>query len=83
MFLCKDATLRMTEEREGTLSGWDRVRYKAHLLICLYCKRYRRQLGETIVLSKEVPADEVPSSVEQAALMAFRARRGGGPAGTE
>jgi hypothetical protein len=76
MFGCKDATLLMTDEREGALVGWTRTKYRAHLFVCVFCRRYRRQLDATVSLSKEVPPEEVPTHVEKTALEAFRARKG-------
>jgi len=75
MFGCRDATLLLTEEREGALSGWVRTKYRAHLTICVYCRRYRRQFDEALALAKEVPAPEVPPRVEETAVAAFRARK--------
>jgi hypothetical protein len=77
MFGCRDATLLMTDEREGSLSGWARAKYLFHLTICVYCRRYRSQLDEVVKLSKDVPAAEVPDEVEARALAAFRARSKG------
>jgi hypothetical protein len=76
MFGCRDATLLMTDEREGALSGWVRAKYRAHVFVCVYCRRYRRQLEQTLALSKEVPPDEVPARVEESAVAAFRSRSG-------
>jgi hypothetical protein len=77
MFACRDAVHLMTEEREGALTGWERVKYRAHMGICVYCKRYRRQLDETLARTKEIPPEEVSAGVEEAAVAAFRARAGG------
>jgi hypothetical protein len=74
MFVCRDAVHRMTEEREGSLSGWDRVFYRAHMTVCVYCRRYRRQLEEAVDLTREIPAEEVSYGVGENALAAFRAR---------
>jgi hypothetical protein len=76
MFGCRDATSLMTDEREGALSGWVRAKYRAHLLICVYCRRCRCQLDRTVSLSKDVPPAEVPRELEEVALDAFRARSG-------
>jgi len=76
MFGCRDVASLMTDEREGALAGWTRTKYKAHLFICVYCRRCKKQFDEAVSLSKEVPPEAVPSSVEEAALEAFRAREG-------
>jgi hypothetical protein len=53
MFLCKDATLRMTDARDGALRGLTALRYRAHLLMCAHCRACRRQLDDTIALAAE------------------------------
>ena len=80
MFACRDATSLMTEESEGALSGWRLVKYRVHLFICPGCRRYHRQLGETIAVVKEIPreGEPVPAEVEKRLVEAFRARKGGG-----
>jgi hypothetical protein len=37
-----------TEDMEGTLEGAQWLGARAHLLICVYCRRYRRQLRLTV-----------------------------------
>jgi hypothetical protein len=80
MFACRDATSLMTEESEGALSGWARVKYRLHVFICPGCRAYHRQLGETIAVVKEIPREGEPvaSDVEERLVAAFRARKGGG-----
>jgi hypothetical protein len=75
MFACKDATEHMTDEREGALSGWVRVWYRLHLTICPHCRACRRQLDETVALTREIPPGDVPEKVVDTALAAFRDRR--------
>ena len=67
----------MTEEREGALRGWPRAQYLLHMTICVYCRRCRKQLEDAIQLSREVPPGEVPSSVEDPAVAAYRGRSRG------
>jgi hypothetical protein len=75
MFGCRDATLLLTEEREGALAGWVRTKYRFHLTICVHCRRYRRQFDQALALSREAPAAEVPAELEEAAVEAFRSRK--------
>jgi hypothetical protein len=75
MFACRDAVHLMTDEREGALSGWERIKYRAHMTVCVYCKRYRRQLEEAMDLTKDIPPEEVSTGVEESAMAAFRARK--------
>lgn len=74
MFSCRDATRLMTEDGEAALRGGRRMQYRVHMLLCAYCRRCRRQLGDAIALSKEIPAEEVSPRIEEDALAAFRAR---------
>jgi hypothetical protein len=79
MFLCKDATLRMTDARDGALHGLAALRYRAHLLLCAHCRACRRQLDDTIALAAETRQDAAPptpatQAVEASVLAALRAR---------
>jgi len=64
----------MTDEKEGALSGWLGLKYRLHTSICYACRRCRRQYEESVKLAREIPREEVSSSVEEGALSAFRAR---------
>jgi hypothetical protein len=75
MFLCKKACEHMTDEREGALSGWVGFWYRLHMATCPHCRACRRQLDQAVVLSKEIPPDDVSDKVMDAALAAFRGRR--------
>ena len=74
MFLCRDATEHMTDEREGALSGWVGFWYRFHMTICPHCRACRRQLDQAVALSKEIPPEAVSDKVMDAALAAFRER---------
>jgi hypothetical protein len=82
MFGCRDATGLLTEEREGTLRGWLRAKFRFHMTVCTHCRAYRRQMEEAIALAKETRNPGVPPSVEEAAVAAFRragsSQNGGG-----
>jgi hypothetical protein len=74
MFLCRDATEHMTDEREGALSGWTAFWYRFHLATCPHCRACRRQLDSVVTLSKEIPPEGVSDKVMEAALTEFRKR---------
>jgi len=78
MFACRDATELMTEEGEGALSGWVRLRYRFHMAICPHCKACRHQMDQALSIAKEIPAEPVPETVEDRAVAAFREARKGG-----
>ncbi len=75
MYLCRQATRHMTEAREGTLAGADRMWFGIHMVICAHCRAYRRQLDLTVAMAKEVPSEPVPDKVEERLVEAFRARK--------
>jgi hypothetical protein len=77
MFSCRDAMQMLTDERDGALSGSRGAWYRFHMFICPYCKECRRQLARSIALTKDLPKEAVPREVEDAAMAAFRARKGG------
>jgi hypothetical protein len=74
MFLCRDTCEHMTDEREGALSGWVGFWYRFHLSLCPHCRACRRQLDQTVALSREIPPADVSDEVMDAALAAFRER---------
>jgi hypothetical protein len=75
MFTCREASEHMTDEREGALSGWERLTYRVHMTICPYCRTCRRQLDAVVALARQIPGDEAPEAVVDAAVAAFRARQ--------
>ncbi|MGD0528636.1 MAG: hypothetical protein ABSE49_26105 [Polyangiaceae bacterium] len=74
MFLCRDSYEHMTDEREGALSGWVAFWYRFHMATCPHCRACRRQLDQTVALSREIPPEDVSDKVLDAALTAFRER---------
>jgi hypothetical protein len=77
MFSCRDACNMVTDESEGALEGGRGFLYRLHMTICPYCKRFRRQLRETIAVAKEIPregVEEPPAEVEERLAEAFRGR---------
>jgi hypothetical protein len=74
MITCKTVEGLMTDAQEGALSGFLGFRYRFHMSICPYCRRARRQLDRAVELAKEIPPQEAPVEVADAALTAFRAR---------
>ena len=71
---CRETTELVTDAREGTLSGWARVRYYVHLGMCHHCRRFVRQLDETARGLDSLREDDVPSETKSALLERFRKR---------
>jgi hypothetical protein len=44
MLSCKDATRLISQSMDATLPIGKRIGVRVHLLICIYCTRYERQL---------------------------------------
>jgi predicted anti-sigma-YlaC factor YlaD len=78
MFTCRDANELITEDREGALSGWVRVRHRFHMTICPHCRAYGHQMNQVLTVAKEIPAPPVPETTEERALAAFREARKAG-----
>jgi hypothetical protein len=76
MFACRDATDRMTDEREGALSGALRFKYRLHLLICPYCRTCRRQLDEVVALAGSTRRETRDAEPDASVLAALRERTG-------
>lgn len=76
MFACRDATDRMTDEREGSLSGALRFKYRLHLLICPYCRTCRRQLDEVVALAGSTRQEGRETEPDPRVLAALRERAG-------
>jgi hypothetical protein len=45
---CREMCELSTEDMEGKLEGGRWLGARAHLLLCFYCRRYRRQLRLTV-----------------------------------
>jgi predicted anti-sigma-YlaC factor YlaD len=45
MFTCHDMTRLISQAQDGDLPAATRWRMKLHFLLCVWCRRYRRQLG--------------------------------------
>ena len=44
MLSCKDATRLMSQALDRHLSPWQRLQLRLHLLFCLGCRRFERQV---------------------------------------
>ncbi len=45
MISCPEATRLSSERLDRRLGGWELARHRFHLLICVMCRRYARQMG--------------------------------------
>lgn len=74
---CRDVTELATEHMEGALPLRQAMALRLHLALCSFCRRYFRQLGQTVGLLHAMPAPAPEAGVEDAIL----ARLGQAPAG--
>lgn len=73
---CRETTEGCTDLAEGTADPAAAKRMRRHLKVCPACKTYRAQMQTTLATMKATPAEEVTPGERDAALGAFRARRG-------
>ena len=60
---CKEVTEAITDYLEGNLSFVEWVRFQMHLGLCLGCRRYLRQMKQTIRTLGTLPAEPIPPTV--------------------
>ena len=68
MLSCREITELATEYAEGSMGLYDRVRFLMHLSMCGHCRRYVRQLKETVRTVGRLEAPP-PSPETKAALL--------------
>lgn len=57
---CKQLVERVTDARERRLSAFDRAGYRAHLAWCRDCRRFVRQLDQTVAALGALPPESPP-----------------------
>jgi anti-sigma factor RsiW len=66
--VCRDMTELATDYLEGALPFARRMAVRVHLAYCTMCRRYYRQVRETITLLRRLPAPPLPQTVEDAVI---------------
>lgn len=69
---CRQVTEAVTDYLEGALTFWDRLRFEMHLGMCFACRRYLRQMKQTIQTLGKLPAESIPPNVRDELLVRFR-----------
>lgn len=77
MMKCRDVVDASTDARENALTGWRRVGYRAHLLICPFCRAHQAQVDTTISTLRSLPKEGPSDAAREQALAAFRNRKRG------
>ncbi|NVJ65771.1 MAG: zf-HC2 domain-containing protein [Gammaproteobacteria bacterium] len=65
MLSCKKIVENGSEYLEGDQGSWQRLNYKMHLFMCVSCKRYVKQLKQTIAMIGLSPKQEPSVELEQ------------------
>jgi len=69
---CQELVEVVSAYLDGSLGAADRERLEAHLELCDPCVRYIEQLRETIALSGQVRAEDLPPEARAELLHLFR-----------
>jgi anti-sigma factor RsiW len=73
---CQEMVEVVTEYLEGTLLESDRLRFEAHLAICVYCRIYLDQMKLTIGSLGRLTNVVISNVEKQALVRLFRGWRG-------
>lgn len=69
MFTCKDVSDTASDYLEGPTTFLQRLRLRAHLLMCVHCRRYFRQFELTSAVAKKITSPREPSDEEIESLL--------------
>lgn len=70
MLKCRDVLEQADAYLDQQLSGWQRLQFKLHLLLCRNCRRYIKNLQLTQQVSQQVRLSQtLPSETELDTLM--------------
>ena len=66
MLKCRDVAHQTSDYIDNTMSGWARLRFRFHLLICFYCRRFVNHVRITRDFVRRRPQPEAdPSEIER------------------
>jgi predicted anti-sigma-YlaC factor YlaD len=69
---CRDTVELVTAYLEDALDEPDRERFEEHLVFCGGCRAYLDQMRSTIEAAGRLELGELPSSLQEQLLAAFR-----------
>jgi anti-sigma factor RsiW len=72
MLTCADVVKLITDYTEGRLTSAERRRFEEHIAICPPCRTFLAQMRTTVELVGELREEDVPPTMEQHLLDAFR-----------
>lgn len=62
MLKCRDVAHQTSDYIDNTMSGWPRLRFRFHLLICFYCRRFVNHVRVTRDFVRKKPMRETDSA---------------------
>ncbi len=66
MLKCRDVAHQTSDYIDNTMSGWARLRFRFHLLICFYCRRFVNHVRITRDFMRRKPLSEAdPNDIAQ------------------
>lgn len=69
---CQAFTEAMTDYLERRLTFGQQVRFQVHLGLCLGCRRYLRQMKQSIEVLHQLPDEPIPPHIRQEIFQRFR-----------
>lgn len=72
MLSCQEVTEIVTDYLEGRLSLMDKVRFHLHVGMCVNCRRYLRQMRETVRGLGRLTNPSIPDEVQDELMKRFR-----------
>ena len=77
LMTCREATCLLTEQREGQLSAWARMRFRLHLGLCGRCRAYVRGFDQVLEALTTLPREPPPEPLCDALVERLRQRTAG------
>jgi Putative zinc-finger len=72
MLNCRNIAEMATDYMERRLNLWERLQFRAHVLICGPCQLYLRQMDKMVQMLRKFPREAPPVATEKTLLDAFR-----------
>lgn len=72
MLSCKKVVENTSEYLDGNLSFSQKLKVKLHLFMCVHCRRYIRQIKQTIQMIGGSQKKQVPSETEKELMQEYQ-----------
>jgi NMD protein affecting ribosome stability and mRNA decay len=77
--MCRDVVDATTDASEGALSGWRRISYRFHVMICPACRAHLTQVETAVAAVRAMPRPDPSEEARARALHAFKKKTDAGP----